>query len=56
MLGRNKCDGGSQFLDNGDKVIVWASSQTNPIIGLGWLGIVGRVDIKLAGSLSYSQI
>ena len=55
MLGKNKCDGGSQFLDNGDKVIMCASSQTNLDISLGWLGIVGCVDIKLARSLLYSQ-
>ncbi|NOQ43487.1 MAG: hypothetical protein GQ560_03385 [Dehalococcoidia bacterium] len=54
-MGRNKCDGGSQFLDSGDKVIECAISQPNPIIGLGCLGLVGCVDIKLAGSLSYFQ-
>ena len=55
MLGKNKCDGGSQFLDNGDKVIMWASSQTKLIIGVGWLWTVECVDIKLARSLLYSQ-
>ena len=35
MWGKNKCDGGSQFLSSDDKVIVCASSQPNLNISFG---------------------